>query len=534
MDKLKTSRLLNFLMLVLFSTWMISCSDDDNGGDPGTPPVAPSDSITYQLMGIADPSVTGTATFIKVDDATTTVRIELENAPTETDHPTHIHFNTAAEGGDIAISLDPVDATSGRSETVVTATDAGDAISYDALANFDGYINVHLSADDLATIVAQGDIGMNVLTGESVIYNLSEVDVEGISGDATFYERKGGHSLVVISLEGTPAGGEHPAHIHLNTAAEGGGIYFTFNPVNGDTGSSQTTIRASDAEESISYEELLDFDGYINVHLSAEALETIVAQGDIGQNALTGESVEYTLNSVAVESISGTAIFSERENGLTLVQIQLEGTPEGGEHPAHIHFNTAAEGGDIAISLTSVNGDTGYSRTTIRTNDAEEEITYADLLEYNGYINVHLSAEALETIVAQGDIGQNALTGEETVYMLSEVDVAGISGMATFSERMNGTTLINVELEGTTDGASHPMHIHFNSAAEGGGIAITLNNVDGGTGTSLTQVSQQDDESAITYEELIAFDGYINVHQSATDLGTLVGQGNIGSNVTAP
>ena len=42
---------------------------------------------------------------------------------------------------------------------------------------------------------------------------------------------------------------------------------------------------------------------------------------------------EYTLNSVAVPTIYGTAVFKKVGNK-TKVTIDLEGTPEGGMHPA--------------------------------------------------------------------------------------------------------------------------------------------------------------------------------------------------------
>lgn len=32
---------------------------------------------------------------------------------------------------------------------------------YSDISGYDGYVNVHLSADDLATLVAQGNIGAN-------------------------------------------------------------------------------------------------------------------------------------------------------------------------------------------------------------------------------------------------------------------------------------------------------------------------------------------------------------------------------------
>jgi hypothetical protein len=60
------------------------------------------------------------------------------------------------------------------------------------LLNFDGYINVHLSATNLATLVAQGDIGQNELTAVSKVYALGSVAVPNISGTATFFKRVGG------------------------------------------------------------------------------------------------------------------------------------------------------------------------------------------------------------------------------------------------------------------------------------------------------------------------------------------------------
>ena len=87
-------------------------------------------------------------------------------------------------------------------------------------------------------------------------------------------------------LNNTPAGASHPAHIHTNTAAEGGGILFTFNAVDGDSGMSMSNISDLDDTTPIAYEELLEIDAYVNVFLSANELSTIVAQGDIGSNAM--------------------------------------------------------------------------------------------------------------------------------------------------------------------------------------------------------------------------------------------------------
>lgn len=366
-------------------------------------------------------------------------------------------------------------------------------------------------------------------TGTQVSFDLFDLTAGGALGTATFAELSDGSTKVTIDMASSLLVGDHPIHIHENTAAEGGDIAITLNPVDA-SGVSETTVNMLDDGTEIMYSELISFDGYINIHLSASELATLIAQGDIGVNAFTGESMSYNLNEVDVAGVSGTVMLQERVSGETLLSMNLDNTENGEEHPAHIHMNTAAEGGDIAVTLQSVNGTTGMSRTNISTSDDGTTISYDDLTDYDGYINVHASASDLATLVAQGDIGQNALTGMSETYDLNEVDVAGVSGTVTFSERINDETLIMIQLTGTTDGDSHPTHIHLNSAAEGGDIAITLTSVNGTSGMSKTNVTSLNDMTDITYSDLVTFDGYINVHQSAEDLATLVAQGDIGAN----
>ena len=505
------------LFIALFFT---SCNDEDDDFIP-----APSgNAITYMLGEKDAPGISGSATFNENKDGTITAVLNLSGTPAGGVHPAHIHLNSALEGGDIALTFNPVDGTTGRSITTFTTLNDGTSITYNDILTFDGYINVHLSADNLETIVAQGDIGENALTNNSITYDLGEKAVAGISGDVTFTERNNGEVLATIMLANTPANGVHPAHIHENTAAEGGGILVSFNPVDGTTGMSVTNISAFDSGAAFSFSDIASLDAYINVHLSATQLSTIVAQGDIGQNDLTGNSTVYDLGEKAVAGISGSITFDERVNGESLATIMLANTPANGVHPAHIHENTAAEGGGILFTFNPVDGTTGMSMTNLDT------YTYSEILNVDGYVNVHLSATQLSTIVAQGDIGQNDLTGDEKTYTLNEKDVAGISGTATFYKRVNGSTLAILTIMNTPANGVHPAHIHNNDIATGGGIAFSFNPVDGNTGMSMTQLEQLDDSTAISYDDLLGFNGYINVHLSATQLSTIVAQGNIGSN----
>ncbi|SDG69527.1 CHRD domain-containing protein [Psychroflexus sediminis] len=519
-------KLKNLSLLLFIGVLFISCSDDDF--EPYNGPIL--NSVEYDLDEKSDSGVSGDATFNEQEDGSVQLILEVQGTSSGNTHPAHIHMNSAAEGGGIIVSLEPVDGATGLSITTFTSLDDGTPISFGDIANLDAYINVHLSSDALGTIVAQGDIGQNVLTGESKSYDLGERAVEGISGTILFEERVNGEALATISLDGTPDGGVHPAHIHMNTAVEGGGIIYSFNAVSGTTGMSQSNVAELDDGTAFGYSDVLTVDGYVNVHLSADDLGTIVAQGDIGQNELTGESKSYNLEERAVPGINGSVLFEERVNGEALATISLDGTPDGGVHPAHIHMNTAVEGGGIIYTFNAVNGTTGMSQSNVAELDDGTAFGYSDVQVVDGYVNVHLSAADLGTIVAQGDIGQNELTGESKSYGLEERAVPGINGSVLFEERVNGEALATISLAGTPDGGTHPAHIHANSAVEGGGILYTFTPVNGTTGMSQSNVAELDDGTAFGYADVLDEDGYVNVHLSAGDLGTIVAQGDIGIN----
>ncbi len=520
--------LLSFLFSMIF---IVSC--ENNSEDPNPEPEPPSEtgnSKSFSLFSTSTRSPLGTIKFSELDDNTTKVEISISGLDASASHPAHIHNNSGAEGGGIAISLENVDGSSGGSETIISQLDDGTTVTYNDLINFDGHVNVHLNETDLSTLIAQGDIGPNEFTTNIEDYDIAAIGGSGIEGDITFVERVSGEILAIISLENTPSGGDHPAHIHFNSVASGGGIAISLNNLDGDNGISLTDISALDDETPISFSELTDFDGHVKVHLSPTDLATVVAAGDIGGNELTGEMEEYALGEVAVDGISGTAVFKERKSGKTLVELQLSNTPAEGSHPSHIHANSSAEGGGVVIPLNNVDGTTGIGLTDITMDGDENPLTYEDLIVFDGHIMVHLSGEEISTIVARGDIGNNALTGEEVSYNLLELNESGVSGTITLQERKSGFTLATILLSGTPTDGNHPAHIHSGSLQAGGGIVISLNNVDGNTGTSHTDIEQNNAEEAIIYDDLIDFDGHVKVHLSPEDLASVVAGGDIGSN----
>lgn len=534
-DRKSTSKAQSLLMiagsiLALFILFILGGCDDNDDPDPGIEmPDLTGNSVTYSLAPVDGSGVGGTVEFAETTDNTTWITFDISGATSGEVHPVHIHQNSVVEGGGIVISLGAIDGTTGSLEVEVEMTDGNAAVSYDDLVNFDGHINIHASPSDLSTIVANTDIGGNELTGAEEDYALFPNADPSLSGEVLFQERKNGDALVTVMVEDYTGNENLPNHIHADNAVAGGPILISLNPVDAATGIGKTQVSQMDDGTAVSYSGLVDFDGHVNVHKSESELQTVLLRGDIGQNRLTGDEVEYQLMAKTADEVSGTAIFAKRENDETLVTLMLDNTLEDLDHPAHIHRNSAAEGGGIAIDLTTVDGSTGISHTNITQFNDETPITYDELVEIDGYINVHMSGENLQTILAQGDVGQNALTGNSTVYDLMSVGGSGVSGTATFYERNSGSTLVELMLTGTAAMGVHPAHIHENDVATGGGIIIGLNSVNGETGISLTHVEMMNDETPVTYEQLLEVDGHVNVHLNPEDF-TIVASGNVGSN----
>ena len=107
---------------------------------------------------------------------------------------------------------------------------------------------------------------------DEIVVNLAEQNDSGESGTATIIEEAGG-VRVVLRLTGSPEGVAQPAHIHVNSCANIGGVQYPLAPV--VDGFSDTTVGAS-------LEDLrTDLPLSINVHKSAEEASVYVACGDI-------------------------------------------------------------------------------------------------------------------------------------------------------------------------------------------------------------------------------------------------------------
>lgn len=152
------------ILLVLLLSFAFGCSKSENadvnnpdGKDP-TPDPDPVELVTYNLTAVNNSGAAGTAKLIRNADGTSTIYIELTNAPAGL-HPAAVHQNSVEEGGPIAITLNACECL--ISETVITELDNGTAITFDQLMVYDGYINIYLGTESMDTIIAQANIGSN-------------------------------------------------------------------------------------------------------------------------------------------------------------------------------------------------------------------------------------------------------------------------------------------------------------------------------------------------------------------------------------
>lgn len=116
------------------------------------------------------------------------------------------------------------------------------------------------------------------------------------------------------------------------------------------------------------------------------------------------------------------------------------------------------------------------------------------------------------------------------IYELPEVGGSGIFGTVTITDLDEDGSHIFVDLNNTDRNTEYPLHIHLGPAAGGGPVIVTLNNVDGATGTSTTIVTHREDDGTLfDYDQLTGIDEYYIAAHRSTHTGDVVARGNVGA-----
>jgi plastocyanin len=136
-------------------------------------------------------------------------------------------------------------------------------------------------------------------------------------------------------------------------------------------------------------------------------------------------------------------------------------------HPAHIHSGTCAELGDVVVPLTDIAHVGGDAETTGATSSipVKSSITIVDMplqeiIDGGHAINVHLSADEIDTYIACGDIGGAVTTDEgeeepELIIGLGELNDSGHTGIAWLGAEGDQTRVaVHLVEPASTSGAS--------------------------------------------------------------------------------
>ncbi|HPM29974.1 MAG TPA: hypothetical protein PLJ60_06535 [Chryseolinea sp.] len=127
---------------------------------------------------------------------------------------------------------------------------------------------------------------------------------------------------------------------------------------------------------------------------------------------------------------------------------------------------------------------------------------------------------------------KSEFTGNETTYALQAGSTYDISGTVTFKEKVGGSTVVIINLTGTEGNLQHPVHLHLGDlSTDGAAVAALLNPVLGKTGKSETTLTKLEDETTITYNQIIALEACVKIHlaEAGPDRDIILAGGNIGS-----
>lgn len=119
-------------------------------------------SYTLQKVGLY--GVSGTALFEKRTNGNTLLTITLTGTISGELYPATINIGSVSTvgGGDIKMTLNKVDGSTGKSYTNIRTLDSNTPIKYEDWLVYVGYINIYQNTASFFNIICQGDIGKNV------------------------------------------------------------------------------------------------------------------------------------------------------------------------------------------------------------------------------------------------------------------------------------------------------------------------------------------------------------------------------------
>lgn len=152
------------LMFLFFVLAFVACQENESVSD------FTGNETTYNLQAASAYPISGVITFKERTDGTTTALVDLKGTDGDHKFPVHLHLgNLSTPDADIAILLNAVNASTGKSETQFSRMANESSITYKQLLDLNACIKIHLaeSGPDRDVILSAGNIGQSTTDGSS-------------------------------------------------------------------------------------------------------------------------------------------------------------------------------------------------------------------------------------------------------------------------------------------------------------------------------------------------------------------------------
>ena len=309
-----------------------------------------------------------------------------------------------------------------------------------------------------------------------------------VSGSALLVKNLDGSTDVSVALSGLTPSETHSVHVHVWPCAYLAGGHYKLDPA------VEETLAENEMWPDVTADELGNGTSTLSVDhwTRGDALAVVVhdpatndkmACADLAPAATVGglasgtfapfadyEKIDSTITGTAEATLSSTT---------SSVTVSLQGLDDTASYAAHVHQQPC----DVLY------GSGHYKKDpTVEETDVLNEI-WPEILPVGGSASVtvsepaHALREDAQAVVlhrdgpkvACADLTRQGYVGLRTsgsFYNTPDADARGLTvgGSATIHRRIDGTTVVEVQLSGLPPGAEHPVHVHtLPCDVEGGG-----------------------------------------------------------------
>jgi hypothetical protein len=411
--------------------------------------------------------ISGTAELIKQQDGSILAKVTLVGTK-----PNKLYYGNISSGSAATFTATPILAdlkpfANGYSETWLFENYLNQKISYDEWLCLNGHIKIYevqIESGGTANEVLRGDIGCNVLTGTTKVFEMSPVNGSSISGTLTIQERLNGNLRISTNFSNVPSSSqssalglfEGDADVPIGFSQP----YKTLTPVN-NSGISSSEITGLPG----GLANIENYNGFFALRYPGRP-DSLIAILRLGNNRPTGASESVTLYT---EDSSQTVTVTLREFFGGKWKPTITATNVEGVGPFFLSLHKNAAINIDALNRTAL----GVSQIAITPNSTvtssvlrfgQRVWTRDSLLTGDYHLRVDpdtLNGQFLgNEKVPKADIGGNKITTNSRLVVLESEAPYTTIGNVFLRERVNGKSLLRVRLDNTQRGSSYYLRLY--------------------------------------------------------------------------